>query len=49
MEMGWALDSFAQNHVILDVDLSEMKINYYVRLDINAFQIYLFSIENSRR
>ena len=49
MEMGWALDSFVQKHVILDVDLSEMKINYYVPLDISAFQIHLFWIENSRR
>ena len=49
MEMGWALDSFVQKYVILHVDLTEMKMNYYVPLDIIAFQIHLFLIENSRR
>ena len=47
METVWALDSFVQKHVILDVDLSEMKINYYVPLDIIAFQIHIFGTGNS--
>ena len=47
METVWALDSFVQKHVILDVDLTEMKINYYVPLDIIAFQIHIFGTGNS--
>ena len=46
METLWALYSFAQKHVILDVDLSERRINYYVPLDIIAFEIHIFGTGN---